>query len=137
MERGALRDGRLLNKVIADILAKDWNPHNDTDAETIYYIAGAILQTIANLATRRREEMRLALNTPKNTAKVSKLRATELSLPSGRVEQREKVEFAYTTPEFYKFLLKIESVYQEAPRPACSAFSPLLTACSSLIFLKF
>ena len=47
MERGALHDGRLLNEVIADILANDWNPHNNTHAETIYYIAGAILQTIA------------------------------------------------------------------------------------------
>ena len=113
MERGALHDGRPLNEVIADILGKDWNPHNDSHAQTIYYIAGAILQTIANLATRRHGEMRLALNTLKNTAKVSKLRAKELLLPSGRVEQREKVELAYATPEFYKFLIKIESVYHE------------------------
>ena len=40
-------------------------------------------------------------------------RAKDFSLPCDRVEQQEKVEFLYATPEFYKFILKIESVYQE------------------------
>ena len=40
-------------------------------------------------------------------------RAKDFSLPCDRVEQQGKVEFLYATPEFYKFILKIESVYQE------------------------
>ena len=47
LEEGSLRS-RLeqLNEVIADILAKEYKPLNNTHANTIYYIVGAMLSVI-------------------------------------------------------------------------------------------
>ena len=42
---------------------------------------------------------------------LTKLEATELSLPTGYVEEQEKVELRYWNLAIYNFLLKTDSVY--------------------------
>ena len=111
LEEGSLRDKHPLHEIVAGILTNDWTPTDDAHATTIYYIAGAILQTITNLASRSNGEMESALNLLQKSAKTTKAEAKETALPSARVEQREKVELSYASPQFYNFLLKVESVY--------------------------
>ena len=112
LEEGALRKKRPLNEVIAEILANDWSPLDNAHAETIYYIAGCILQMINNLSKKHKGELGEALEILRNSVMTSKNEAKQRSLPSARVEKREKKQLTYANSEFYHFLLKVESVYQ-------------------------
>ena len=95
----------ILNEVIADILAKEYKPLDDVHANTIYYIAGAMLSVIHKLSKQRKNDMSQALKELKLAATTTKKDAKERLLPSSRVEAREKVNLTYA------MLLKIESVY--------------------------
>ena len=55
LEEGSLRSClNQLNKVIADILAKEYKPLGGAHANTIYYIAGAMLSVIHKLSKRHK-----------------------------------------------------------------------------------
>ena len=53
VEEGSLRDRtKKLIEMVADILKEQWTPLDDGNANTIYYIAGALLKTIDNFTMR-------------------------------------------------------------------------------------
>ena len=70
------------------------------------YITGTILQIATNLTSWSKGEMTSALNMLKRSAKTSKAEAKETALPSTRIEQREKVELLYASPQFYNFFIE-------------------------------
>ena len=116
VEEGSMRDRKPLPEAIADTLKTDWKPSDNEHANTAYYIAGAMLKTMDNLAKRKENDMALRLKHLKAAVTTTK-QSTKLSnLPSMRVEVKEKVALTYAINDFYNMLLKIESVYHNLMR---------------------
>ena len=72
VQEGSLRDRKPLPEDIADILKMDWKPSDNEHANTVYYIAGAMLKTMDNLAKRKENDMALELKHLKAAATTTK-----------------------------------------------------------------
>ena len=85
---------------VRDILARPWSPEDNMHAETIYYVAGAIMKMIDNLAKRSKDIYTNALNDIKTNSATTKLDARNGSLPSGKVEAKESYCLCYANQTF-------------------------------------
>ena len=71
---------------VRDILAQPWSsPGDNIHAETVYYVAGAVMKMIDNLAKRSNDVYNNALNDIKTNSATKKLDARNGSLPSGNI----------------------------------------------------
>ena len=111
LEEGTMRERPKLNEEIHDILKKEWAPADQASSDVMYYIAGAMLNTINNLSKQKKGDISAALKYFKAHASISKDKAKQDNLPLARVERKEKVSLTYANPSFLEMLLKIESVF--------------------------
>ena len=113
LEEGTMREKPKLNEEIHTILKKDWAPADQASSDVMYYIAGAMLNTVNNLSKQKKGDVSAALEYFKAQASTSKDKAKQDNLPLARVERKEKVSLTYANESFLKMLLKIESVFYE------------------------
>ena len=108
-----MREKPKLNEEIHTILKKDWAPADQASSDVMYYIAGAMLNTVNNLSKQKKGDVSAALEYFKAQASTSKDKAKQDNLPLARAERKEKVSLTYANESFLKMLLKIESVFYE------------------------
>ena len=102
-----------LNDKVRELLdAEDWGPQCELLNQTIYYISGAMLKTIAKLSSRRKGELGIAMAHLKKVASIKKDAAKSKGLPTDRVESKEKSGLVYSSDEFYTCWKRIEYVFR-------------------------
>ena len=96
---------------VAEILQQDWIPINGLHSKKVYYIAGFILRTIENLASRATEGVASVLKSIKDNAVSSNQDAKRDCLPTQMTEDKDQVSLVYVKGRFYKVIVRIESVF--------------------------
>jgi hypothetical protein len=96
---------------VRDILACPFVPTDNKHGETMYYIAGAVLNMIGKLESRSMKKYTPALKEIRENAVSTKTEARNDSLPMAKVESKERVGLCYINRPFYDLILKIESVF--------------------------
>jgi hypothetical protein len=103
-----------LSTRIDDILSTTWAPVDDSHAECIYYIVGAMIKAANDkiLQPKTTDTLRESLCTLLLLHKTTKDEANEVNAPTRRVEMREAVSLNYSSIELYNIICKYESVFQ-------------------------
>ena len=108
-----LRPDMSLNDQVRKLLEEDdWDPQSDLLNQTIYYISGAMVTTVAKLSSRRKGELAIAMAHLKEVASIEKDAAKLKGLPIDRVEEREKSGLVYSSDDFYTCWRRIEYVFR-------------------------
>ena len=94
-----------------DILAQPWLPEDNIHTEKIYFVAGALIKMIDNLAKRSKDIYTNALHDIKTNSATTKLDQRNGFLPLGKVEAKESYCLCYANQRFYDFVSKIGSVF--------------------------
>ena len=108
-----LRPDMSLNDQVRKLLEDDdWDPQSDLLNQTIYYISGTMVTTVAKLSSRRKGELAIAMAHLKEVASIEKDAAKLKGLPIDRVEEREKSGLVYSSDDFYTCWKRIEYVFR-------------------------
>eukprot|EP00984_Skeletonema_dohrnii_P028254 scaffold18176_cov75-Skeletonema_dohrnii-CCMP3373.AAC.2 len=106
--------GPSLAERVKEILRKDLDHSNAMHEETMYYIAGAMLKVLQNLAKKCDNKYKPVLKDIIENACSTKEDAMQMSLPIRKVtEQRNDDKLLYVNEEFFVIVQKVESVFED------------------------
>ena len=98
---------------VRELLASSWVPTDDTQKQTLYYIAGAMLRIVGNMSEKCKDDYKpVMMEIFQNAKHASQQDAKAESLPVQRVASQNKDDkFLYVNEQFYNIILRIESVF--------------------------
>lgn len=103
-----------LETKVRSIIQQPWAATDNNHDETIYFVAGAVVNIIKSQGEQCAQKYKSAYkDLVSNTTLLDKEEAREASLPLGKVERREKVRLTYVNSQFYTFVKKVESVFHK------------------------
>jgi len=103
-----------LETKVRSIMQQPWEVTDNNHDETIYFVAGAVVNIIKSQGEQCAQKYKSAYkDLVSNTTLLNKEEAREASLPLGKVERREKVRLTYVNSQFYTFVKKVESVFHK------------------------